>query len=1791
MIIIADKAGQKTNRFSLPSNINIDCKFLAKTLLPSLVMMIVSFYGYSQSCTLAVTLSTPDSVICLGSNVTLTTKVSGGTAPFRYSWSTGETTPAIVINKAGTYKVTVGDQTAGCVPVTKSITVTNMQPPAAPTAPGIFVCHNTPAMLVATAPGGLYQWFDAPNGGNFLASGDTLITPPIKATTTFYVQTTVSGCTSARTPVTVKLAATPSVSGSVICAYNHAVLKATGADSYVWYDKPQGGTILGTGATLVTPVLAVTTTFYLEATTNGCTADRIAEVATVMQQIPPPVAANVSVCSGNPANLHADVPVGIISWYAQPSGGVPLISSADFTTPALTGPATYYAEVALGNCVSLRTAVSITINPIPISPATQADSVCYNSSIVLTASTNPTGTYQWYDAPVAGNLLATGATFTTPALKYSITYYVQHSNATCASERAAVRVLVKPAIKFPSVSHPLICAGSSVTLKATAPGGIYQWYDALTGGNLLATGAEFTTPILFTSQTFYVQTTVSGCTSERVAVPVSILPPVAAPTVKNETTCSGDVATLTASGSNDGYAWYDKAAGGNLLKLGPVFVTPSLMQTTTYYVEATAVYGCEGVRVPVTVTVNKVPGAPAVTDPAPLCPGSSVTFKASAEGGKIQWFDDNNKLVGAGEIFTTQPLLSSTSYFVQHVTGTCVSQRVKITANIIKVPYPQFKYGSGTLCGLTVNLKPTILDPSGGTFSASPQGIVFVDQHTGEINTAASVPGRYTITFTGNGTCPGLTTANINITHHPNGQFYYAKSYCTNGPNPEPIFPAGSSAGTFTSSPAGLVFVNEATGEINLKASKPGLYTITNSMSLTGCGARDKNSTITIYEPVVINAGPDQTVNEGQPVQLHGTVSEGRGRWSGGKGSFSNVFAPDATYIPAAGETIDTLTFSSNDQDAHCGPQYDEMVITIRKGPAANEVCMGGTLLLSAPSVKLGDTYQWYSAPTGGSLLVSGAHFLTPPISKTTTYYLQTTDNGVMADRTPVPVIVNSSLTAPVVKPVTKICGVNAATLTASGSPGGYEWYDAPVGGNLLSLTSTLTTPVLNANTSYYVQSSFNGCLSPRVKADVLITPVPNITSALLGIACSSIPQSYAITADLPMTSFVWSREKVKGISNAALANQTSANITEALINTSKNPVSVIYKITAANGTCISDEFDYTVTVYPSSTITSPDSIMVCAVAPDNYNFTFSVPSTTISWSRAAVKGLGNQPVTGQAATNIQEFLFNGTALPLHVLYTVTEKTAVCDSPPFNLIVTVNPVVYVNSSSSGEACNEVPQDYTITSNVAVATFTWSRAKVANIRNAAVSAVHSNKITEALVNTGSSPVIVTYLITPSAYGCNGNTFRYSVIVYPLMAAPSARSNSPVCLYSTIQLNTPTINNATYVWTGPNGFTSPLQSPLIKNATLADTGKYSLNIIVNGCTSPAGTVDVKVDQMPVTNAGPDQTVCKTIAGIKLAGVVSGGTITGMWSTGGSGTFSPAANDLNAVYIPSAEDRTKDLITLTLSSTSKDDCHISTSDMKIIYGRYPGADAGADMDVCSQSATADLSGKIFTGGSAVWSTSGTGTFRPSANILNPTYVGSTEDVKNGSVKLTLRQTSPDSCYLPTDEMVVKFIPPLAVNAGGTRFVLIGNTITLYPSVADENVHYLWSPNSDIDNDTLKNPVITGKFDRTYTLTITDSRGCQTQDQTFIKVSPPVKVPNTFTPNGDGVNDVWDIEGMIAYVKASIDIFDRAGQRVYHSIGYNKSWDGTFNGKNLPVGTYYYVIDTNQNQQVLSGPVTIIR
>jgi hypothetical protein len=230
------------------------------------------------------------------------------------------------------------------------------------------------------------------------------------------------------------------------------------------------------------------------------------------------------------------------------------------------------------------------------------------------------------------------------------------------------------------------------------------------------------------------------------------------------------------------------------------------------------------------------------------------------------------------------------------------------------------------------------------------------------------------------------------------------------------------------------------------------------------------------------------------------------------------------------------------------------------------------------------------------------------------------------------------------------------------------------------------------------------------------------------------------------------------------------------LTNTTTTAKTVTYIITPSANGCNGSAFTYTVTVNPTPAVTSASSGTVCSGVAQNYTITSGVAGTTYSWSRAAVVGISNAAVAGQTSNPITESLINTTTTAKTVTYIITPSANGCSGNAFTYTVTVNPSPSVTSASSGTVCSGVAQNYTITSSIAGTTYSWSRAAVVGISNAGVAGQTSNPITESLINTTTSAVNVTYIITPTASGCAGASFTYTVTVNPSPSVTSASSGT-------------------------------------------------------------------------------------------------------------------------------------------------------------------------------------------------------------------------------------------------------------------------------------------------------------------------------------------------------------------------------------------------------------------------------
>ncbi len=139
-----------------------------------------------------------------------------------------------------------------------------------------------------------------------------------------------------------------------------------------------------------------------------------------------------------------------------------------------------------------------------------------------------------------------------------------------------------------------------------------------------------------------------------------------------------------------------------------------------------------------------------------------------------------------------------------------------------------------------------------------------------------------------------------------------------------------------------------------------------------------------------------------------------------------------------------------------------------------------------------------------------------------------------------------------------------------------------------------------------------------------------------------------------------------------------------------------------------------------------------------------------------------------------------------------------------------------------------------------------------------------------------------------------------------------------------------------------------------------------------------------------------------------------------------------------------------------------------------------------------------------------------------------------------------------------------------------------------------YIWSANGETltTNDEL--PVLPTET-TTYRVAVTDANGTIVADSVRVELvdcpNQTLDIPSAFTPNGDGDNDLWEVGNLFTYDRSVVEIYDRYGHRLFRSEGDPQSWDGQYQGEELPVGTYYYSIVLNNGLASYKGSVTILR
>jgi gliding motility-associated-like protein len=214
--------------------------------------------------------------------------------------------------------------------------------------------------------------------------------------------------------------------------------------------------------------------------------------------------------------------------------------------------------------------------------------------------------------------------------------------------------------------------------------------------------------------------------------------------------------------------------------------------------------------------------------------------------------------------------------------------------------------------------------------------------------------------------------------------------------------------------------------------------------------------------------------------------------------------------------------------------------------------------------------------------------------------------------------------------------------------------------------------------------------------------------------------------------------------------------------------------------------------------------------------------------------------------------------------------------------------------------------------------------------------------------------------------------------------------------------------------------------------------------------------------------------------------------------------------------------------------------------------------------------------------------------AGATTPVFTSTT--LRDGQT-VTLRLRTTNACDQPvtvvSNGVAVRIQPPVVVNAGPDKEILAGTSVTL-EGTADGNYPVTWSPATGLiipPSDPL-HPIASPTVTTTYTLSA-GAGGCASSDQVTVTVRPAIRIPNAFTPNGDGENDTWQIEFIEQFPDNTVTVFNRWGSQIFSATNYSRAneWRGDIKGQPAPVGTYYYVVVTKGPLgKSYAGSITIL-
>ncbi len=717
------------------------------------------------------------------------------------------------------------------------------------------------------------------------------------------------------------------------------------------------------------------------------------------------------------------------------------------------------------------------------------------------------------------------------------------------------------------------------------------------------------------------------------------------------------------------------------------------------------------------------------------------------------------------------------------------------------------------------------------------------------------------------------------------------------------------------------------------------------------------------------------------------------------------------------------------------------------------------------------------------------------------------------------------------------VCAGSPLILTTTVNALSYSW-TGPNTSSSSAQSYTITNPSLSASGIYSVQFNFGGCSLPATATtQVLVNSSPTITVTGATVCTGQVivlnPSVSSATA------YAWTGP------NGFNATTQNISITNPAIN-----MAGTYSLVATNAGGCTATASVNVSVTPTPTLTLLNNSPLCAGATLNFTTT-GATNYTLSGPNSFSSTLQNPSIANITSANAG-------------VYTLLASNANClASVNTNIIISPAPTPGIINNSPANIC----AGQAIGLNGSGGTsYQWSgpAAFTSTLQNITVNPA-------TIANSGS------YTLT--VFSVNGCSAAIASPVITVNTIPSISvSGASVCINQPVTL-TCNSSAASFLWSGPNSFTSTSQSINFSNANFNLSGIYSVTVTsAQGCTNSA-VATVTVVPVPSPGISSNGPVC---AGSTLNFTGSGGA---SYSYSGPNGFTSVLQNPSITNVTNAA---AGIYTLTASNFG---CAASATLSVSILGSGGGIVSTSKDKLCIPFCS-DLS--VNATNSSIVSSS--------ISVNGQMYLGNNLNyciatAGNYTVNSIFKDT--DGCINTATLLITAYAPPVA----GFEFSPIkpventDNVLFTNTSIGEAQTNWNWFfMNNSGYTSSNQNTFFLFETAGNYpvAMIVKNQWGCSDTIVKVITVGEDFSfyIPNTFTPNGDGLNDVFLPKGH-GIIKYQMDIFDRWGEKIFSTKEFSVGWDGTFKGKKCEVDTYTWKIilsDPAGRAKEFTGHVNII-